>query len=60
MLLRGRACHVIPSSCIYVGFVCLFVSFVLLSSFSPVNSKERKKHVFSNISTKKRLVLCLN
>ncbi|MFS7997803.1 hypothetical protein Hanom_Chr12g01146211 [Helianthus anomalus] len=50
---EGRACHVIPSSCIYVGFGCLFVPFVLLCSFSPVNSKGRKKHAFSNISTKK-------
>ncbi|MFS7920062.1 hypothetical protein Hanom_Chr03g00219851 [Helianthus anomalus] len=53
MLSRGLACHVIHSSCIYVGSGCLFVPFVLLSSFSPVNSKGRKKHAFSNISTKK-------
>ncbi|MFS8007346.1 hypothetical protein Hanom_Chr14g01259961 [Helianthus anomalus] len=49
----------IPSFCIYVGFGCLFAPFVLLSSFGPVNSKGGKKHAFSNISTKKWLVLCL-
>ncbi|MFS7985575.1 hypothetical protein Hanom_Chr11g01000041 [Helianthus anomalus] len=53
MLPRGWACHFIPSSCIYVGFGCLFAPFVLLSLFSPVNSKRRKKRAFSNISTKK-------
>ncbi|MFS8024714.1 hypothetical protein Hanom_Chr16g01466631 [Helianthus anomalus] len=46
MLPRGRACHVIPSSCIYICFGCLFVPFVLLSSFVPVNSKGRKKKRF--------------
>ncbi|KAJ0456773.1 hypothetical protein HanIR_Chr15g0766241 [Helianthus annuus] len=40
-------------------FGCIFVPFVLLSSFGPVNSKGRMKRAFSNISTKKGLVLCL-
>ncbi|MFS8015692.1 hypothetical protein Hanom_Chr15g01359661 [Helianthus anomalus] len=53
MLLSGRAYHVIPSSFIYDGFGGLFVPFVLLSSFSPINSKGRKKHAFFNISTKR-------
>ncbi|KAJ0601927.1 hypothetical protein HanIR_Chr03g0134191 [Helianthus annuus] len=53
MLPRGRTCHVYSFFCIYVGFGCLFAYFVLFSSFGPVNSKGRKKHAFSNISTKK-------
>ncbi|MFS7924597.1 hypothetical protein Hanom_Chr03g00274501 [Helianthus anomalus] len=57
--MRGRTCHAVPSLCIYVGFGCLFASFVRLSSFGPVNSKGTKKRDFSNISTKKWLVLCL-
>ncbi|MFS8019198.1 hypothetical protein Hanom_Chr15g01401041 [Helianthus anomalus] len=58
MLSGDRACHVCSFSCIYVRFSCLFASFVHLSSFNPENRKGRKKHTFSNISTKKRLVLC--
>ncbi|MFS8022961.1 hypothetical protein Hanom_Chr16g01445721 [Helianthus anomalus] len=60
MLLGGRACHVCSFSCIYVRFSCLFASFVHLSSFNPENTKGRQKHTFSNISTKKGLVLCHN
>ncbi|KAJ0566770.1 hypothetical protein HanIR_Chr06g0277321 [Helianthus annuus] len=59
MLSRGRACHVYSFSCIYVRFCCIFVPFVYLSSFGPENTKGRQKHTFSNISTKKWLVLCL-
>ncbi|MFS8032591.1 hypothetical protein Hanom_Chr17g01559541 [Helianthus anomalus] len=32
----------------------------LFFSFNPENTKGRQKHTFSNISTKKRLVLCHN
>ncbi|KAJ0533816.1 hypothetical protein HanIR_Chr09g0412741 [Helianthus annuus] len=60
MLSGGRACHVCSFSCIYVRFSCLFASFVYLGSFNPENIKGRQKHTFSNISTKKGLVLCHN
>ncbi|KAJ0866175.1 hypothetical protein HanRHA438_Chr12g0548721 [Helianthus annuus] len=60
MLSGGRACHVCSFSCIYVRFCCLFASFVYLSSFNPENTKGRQKHTFSNISTKKGLVLYHN
>ncbi|MFS7987415.1 hypothetical protein Hanom_Chr11g01022411 [Helianthus anomalus] len=53
MLPMGRTCHFIPSSCIYVGFGCLFVHFVLLNSFSPKNSKGRKKHAFPTLVLKR-------
>ncbi|MFS7986365.1 hypothetical protein Hanom_Chr11g01009461 [Helianthus anomalus] len=53
MLSRGRAIHFCSFSRIYVGFCCLFASFVNLSSFNPENTKGRQKHTFSNISTKK-------
>ncbi|MFS7976702.1 hypothetical protein Hanom_Chr10g00895531 [Helianthus anomalus] len=59
MLSRGRACHVYSFSCIYVRFCCIFVPFIQLRSFSPENTKGRQKHTFSDISTKKGLVLCL-
>ncbi|MFS7911180.1 hypothetical protein Hanom_Chr02g00115021 [Helianthus anomalus] len=59
MLSRGRTCHVYSFSCIYVRVRCNFVPFVQLCSFNPENTKGRQKHIFSNISTKKRLVLCL-
>ncbi|MFS7984078.1 hypothetical protein Hanom_Chr11g00982271 [Helianthus anomalus] len=60
MLSGGRTCHVCSFSCIYVRFSCLFASFVHLSSFNSENIKGRQKHTFSNISTKKGLVLCHN
>ncbi|MFS7974304.1 hypothetical protein Hanom_Chr09g00867101 [Helianthus anomalus] len=60
MLSGGRACHVCSCSCIYVRFICFFASFVPLSSFNHENTQERKKHTFSNISTKKWLFLCHN
>ncbi|KAJ0534002.1 hypothetical protein HanIR_Chr09g0414851 [Helianthus annuus] len=41
----------LPFLCIYVGFGCIFASFVHLNSFNPENTKERQKHTFSNIST---------
>ncbi|MFS8007304.1 hypothetical protein Hanom_Chr14g01259441 [Helianthus anomalus] len=56
---EGSGMSLVPSSCIYVGFGCLFAPFVLLRLFDPVNSKGRKKRAFSNISTEKWLVLCL-
>ena len=43
-----------------VELVVFFASFVILSSFNPENAKGRQKHYFSNISTQKGLVLCLN
>ncbi|KAJ0601526.1 hypothetical protein HanIR_Chr03g0129521 [Helianthus annuus] len=60
MLSRGRAIHFCPFSCIYVRLCCLFASFLNLSSSNPENTKGRQKHTFSNISTKKGLVLCHN
>ncbi|MFS7992596.1 hypothetical protein Hanom_Chr12g01084161 [Helianthus anomalus] len=53
----GRCCRgdghatFLPFLCIYVGFGCIFASFVHLSSFNPENTKGRQKHTFSNIST---------
>ncbi|MFS7953354.1 hypothetical protein Hanom_Chr07g00617561 [Helianthus anomalus] len=53
----GRCCRgvrhatFLPLLCIYVGFGCIFASFVRLSSFNPENTKGRQKHTFSNIST---------
>ncbi|MFS7981247.1 hypothetical protein Hanom_Chr10g00948691 [Helianthus anomalus] len=43
----------------YVGFCCLFASFVLLSSFNPVYSKGTKTQAFSNVSTRKWLIFLL-
>ncbi|MFS7969514.1 hypothetical protein Hanom_Chr09g00810111 [Helianthus anomalus] len=43
----------------YVGFCCLFASFVLLSSFTPVYLKGTKTQAFSNISTRRGLILGL-
>ncbi|KAJ0577421.1 hypothetical protein HanIR_Chr05g0235781 [Helianthus annuus] len=58
--LRVRAVYFCSFSCIYARISCLFASFVILSSFNPENAKGRQKHYFSNISTQKGLVLCLN
>ncbi|KAJ0479991.1 hypothetical protein HanIR_Chr13g0626391 [Helianthus annuus] len=60
MLSGGRAFHVCSFSYIYVRFSCIFASFVHLSSFNSENTKGRQKNTFSNISTKKGLVLCHN
>ncbi|MFS7944815.1 hypothetical protein Hanom_Chr06g00516671 [Helianthus anomalus] len=58
MMSGGRACHICSFSYIYVRFSCLFASFVHLSSFNPENTKGKQTYIFSNINTKKGLVLC--
>ncbi|MFS7980785.1 hypothetical protein Hanom_Chr10g00943291 [Helianthus anomalus] len=55
----GRCCRMVRHFTLFLLLVIklvfgsLFVPFVILSPFGPVNSKGRKKHAFSNISTKK-------
>ncbi|MFS7962495.1 hypothetical protein Hanom_Chr08g00727291 [Helianthus anomalus] len=59
MLLRGWACHIYSFSLYlywFLMYICSFCSFKLIWS---CKFKRKTKHTFSNISTKKGLVLCL-